>query len=214
MSAVSNTQDDVLTALRQATAERHAELDMRTPLAAAEADLCAYRDHLRLLEAWLAPTQDWLAAFEDGFERRDYLRLIRADLAHPALAHLPEAWDGAGPLNAPWTSLSPSSPEMGGAYRWGVRYVIEGSQLGGAVLYKRLARRLAPHPLDYLRGDGSPGPRWQRFIAALRAEVTTPARIEEACRGARQAFDSLIALNRLGLNRAVSSSSTEPAGQP
>jgi heme oxygenase len=39
------------------------------------------------------------------------------------------------------------------AWRWGVCYVIEGSQLGGAVLYKRLHERLAPHPLRYLKGD-------------------------------------------------------------
>jgi heme oxygenase len=200
LSAVSNTQEDVLTALRRATAERHAELDARTPLAAAQPDLRAYRDHLRLLEAWLAPMQDWLALSDDGLAPRDYLRLIRADLAHAALADLP-GHDAAGPFNPSSSSSSSSPSELGGAYRWGVRYVIEGSQLGGAVLYKRLAQRLAPHPLGYLRGAGSPGPRWNQFIAALRAEVTTPAQIEAACRGARQAFDSLIELNRIESNR-------------
>jgi heme oxygenase len=191
---------DVLTALRQATAERHAELDTRTPLAAPAPDLRAYHDHLRLLEAWLAPIQRWL---DDGdaapppLARRDYLGLIRADLAHPALAGM-EARAGAEDMR--W------APHEGEAYRWGVMYVIEGSQLGGAVLYKRLAQRLAPHPLDYLRGEGSPGPRWQQFLAALRGAVTTPQQIEEACRGARQAFDSLIEL--------LNSSSAEPAGRP
>ena len=86
--------------------------------------------------------------------------------------------------------------QAGAAYRWGVCYVVEGSQLGGAVLYKRLASRLVPHPLDYLRGNGSPGPRWQQFLAALRANVVEPAQIEDACAGARDAFDRLIALNR------------------
>jgi heme oxygenase len=210
LSVVSNTQDDVLTALRQATAERHAELDARTPLGAARPDLRAYRDHLRLLEAWLAPTQDWLAAFDDGLSPRDYLRLIRADLAHAALADEVDEVEEVEQAPAPWSWPA----ESDAAYRWGVRYVIEGSQLGGAVLYKRLAQRLAPHPLDYLRGAGSPGPRWQRFIAALRAEVTTPAQIEAACRGARQAFDSLIALNRIALNREINSSSAQPAGRP
>lgn len=190
---------DVLTALRQATAERHAELDTRTPLAAPAPDLRAYHDHLRLLEVWLAPIQGWIdeARPLSDLARRDYLSLIRADLAHPALAGL-ETRVGAQAMH--W------SPAEGDAYRWGVAYVIEGSQLGGAVLYKRLAQRLSPHPLDYLSGEGSPGPRWQQFLSALRGAVTTPSQIDEACRGARQAFDSLIEL--------LNSSSAEPAGRP
>src|SRR5450830_574115 len=192
---------DVLTALRAATAERHAELDTRTPLAAPAPDLRAYRDHLFLLEAWLTPVAAALAQHADGpqsaLPARDYLALIRSDLAQPALAGLPPALALA---DLPW----PAQDEA--AWRWGVAYVIEGSQLGGAVLYKRLAERLAPHPLAYLRGEGSPGPRWQQFMAALRAEVVTPAQIEQACQGARQVFDQLLAL--------LNSWSVEPAGQP
>ena len=186
---------DVLTALRQATAERHAELDTRTPLAGAAPDLRAYRDHLRLLESWLAPIQAWLDGYADGpqaLPRADYLRSIREDLADASLASLPPAPapDADGAADSAWP------PHSDAAYRWGVCYVIEGSQLGGAVLYKRLSERLAPHPLRYLRGAGSPGPRWQQFLAALRGEVTSAQQIEAACRGARQAFDRLIALNR------------------
>jgi heme oxygenase len=188
---------DVLTALREATARQHAELDARTPLAAPAADLAAYRDHLLLLEAWLAPIQAWLDGCDGGPRLAgDYLALVRRDLAHPALA----AMERGTPLAAaPWP------PHAGAAFRWGVCYVVEGSQLGGAVLYKRLAGRLAPHPLDYLRGETSPGPRWQRFITGLRATVTDDGPVEQACRGARQAFDSIIALNR---------SSAQPAGHP
>jgi len=190
---------DVLTALRQSTAQRHAELDSRTPLAAEAPDLRAYHDHLQLLEAWLEPIQQWMdgAGTQPALPRRDHLSLIRADLAHPSLAGMP---DRVRAKDLHW------SPQEGAAYRWGVSYVIEGSQLGGAVLYKRLAQRLAPHPLDYLRGEGSPGPRWQQFLAALRGAVTTPEQIDAACRGARQAFDSLIDL--------LNSSSAEPAGRP
>ncbi|MYM34017.1 heme oxygenase [Duganella sp. FT50W] len=191
---------DVLTALRTATAERHSALDTRTPLAAESPDLRAYRDHLHLLEAWLAPLQPALADGQPGLPPRDHLALIRADLAHPALDGLP-----ALPVLAP----APLPHLDDAAYRWGVAYVVEGSQLGGAVLYKRLAQRLAPHPLAYLRGDGSPGPRWQQFLAALRAAVVTERQIEQACRGARQAFDSLI-----WLVERLNSSSAPPAGRP
>ena len=81
-------EQDVLAALRAATAERHAELDAHTPLAAPEVDLAAYGAHLRLLERWLAPVPGWLAGFDDGPVLPDYLGAIRADLAH-------EAWTGA-----------------------------------------------------------------------------------------------------------------------
>jgi heme oxygenase len=194
LEEVSILEQDVLTALRQATAQRHAELDVQTPLAADEVDLRAYRDHLCLLERWLAPIEGWMAGFDGGPRLPAYLCAIRADLAHAALAALadtpaPAATDGAGEWPA----------QCGAAFRWGVCYVVEGSQLGGAVLYKRLAQRLAPHPLGYLRGEGSPGPRWQQFVGALRAQVTGERQIAEACHGAQQAFDSLIALNRARL---------------
>ncbi|WP_371867849.1 biliverdin-producing heme oxygenase [Duganella levis] len=192
---------DVLTALRAATADRHAELDSRTPLAAAAPDLRAYRDHLRLLEAWLAPLQAWLDSYPDGPRQqmppRDYLAQLRIDLADASLKALPVA--------APLAVQQPWPKQASAAYRWGVSYVIEGSQLGGAVLYKRLAVSLVPHPLGYLGGQGSPGPRWQQFLAALRADVVTPAQIEQACQGAQQAFDSLIGL--------LNSSSAAPAGR-
>jgi heme oxygenase len=192
---------DVLTALRAATAARHAELDTRTPLAAPAPDLRAYRDHLHLLQAWLAPVAAALAQHADGpqavLPARDYLALLRRDLAEPALAGLPPA---PALAELPWQAQDDA------AWRWGVTYVIEGSQLGGAVLYKRLAERLAPHPLAYLRGEGPPGPRWQAFLTALRAGVVTPAQIEQACQGARQAFDHLLAL--------LNSWSAPPVGRP
>lgn len=207
---------DVLAALRAATAERHAILDAQTPLAQADVDLAAYRAHLQLLEQWLAPIAAWLGgsmpgegnsprgAVDDGGDIRthapvltDYLATIRADLAHPSLDGQAAAAGKACADDEKRSAAQPWPAQASAAYRWGVCYVVEGSQLGGAVLYKRLAERLAPHPLAYLRGNGSPGPRWQQFMAALRAHVTSPAQVAEACQGACDAFDRLIALNRL-----------------
>lgn len=187
---------DPLAALRSATAQRHHLLDTSLPLAADEAGLDDYRRHLLMLRAWLAPLQAWLATFDDGAQDRhrlppsDHLRLIDADLADPAMERIatasPTFADAAWPAQAD------------AAYRWGVCYVIEGSQLGGAVLYKRLAGPLAPHPLAYLRGaPEGPGPRWKMFSAALRAALADPAAAEQACRGAVDAFDRLIALQAL-----------------
>lgn len=112
----------------------------------------------------------WLGAYTDGPQGvgriavAAHLALIEADLAEPSLASYPCSLPGS---EVSWPSGASA------AYRWGVAYVVEGSQLGGAVLYKRLAQQLAPHPLRYLRGAGEagPGPRWRAFMEALRAGV-------------------------------------------
>ena len=184
---------DVLAALRQATAARHERLDSALPLAAHDATLADYASHLQLLRDWLFPLQAWLNGYGDGpqgpagLAPAPHLALIEADLAEPVLA----CYDGAAHLDAvPWPQ------DASAAYRWGVAYVVEGSQLGGTVLYKRLAAQLAPHPLRYLRGAGEdgPGPRWRAFMLALRAEVRSEQDIAEACAGACDAFDRILAL--------------------
>ena len=184
----SASAPDVLAALRSATASRHERLDSGLPLSDEQAGLEDYAQHLRMLRDWLGPLEGWLADYEDGpqaaLARVERLGLIERDLAEPGmpapcLPAVGQAWpEGAS-----------------AAYRWGVCYVIEGSQLGGTVLYGRLAERLAPHPLRYLRGEaGGPGARWREFMLALREGVRTQEEIAEACAGACEAFDRIIEL--------------------
>jgi heme oxygenase len=177
-------------ALRSATASRHQELDSGLAVGAPDASLHDYAAHLAMLRAWLAPLQAWLMGFADGprFDQAGRLALIEQDLAEPGMpvAPLPAS---ASQTDAPWPL--DASP----AWRWGVCYVIEGSQLGGAVLYQRLHERLAPHPLRYLKGDAAgPGPRWRTFMQALRANVRSPQEILDASAGACAAFDRILAL--------------------
>jgi heme oxygenase len=182
------TEADPLAALRSATASRHQELDSGLPIGAADASLSDYAIHLAMLRAWLAPLQAWLAGFSDGpqFDQAGRLTLIERDLAEPGMPPAPSVPDAL----EDWPSAA--SP----AWRWGVCYVIEGSQLGGAVLYQRLHEQLAPHPLRYLKGnDAGPGPRWRSFMLALREHVRSPAEIIDACAGACAAFDSILALD-------------------
>lgn len=193
-------ESDVLAALRQGTNARHERLDSGLPLSTPDATLLDYATHLHLLRAWLLPMKDWLAGFQDGPQGPNglppapHLSLIDADLAEPSLAGFAAP---AYPVAPAW----PAGAQTGAsaAYRWGVAYVVEGSQLGGAVLYKRLADQLAPHPLRYLRGAGEagPGPRWRAFMEALRAEVRTEEAIAEACAGACDAFDRILALAKV-----------------
>jgi heme oxygenase len=196
-----DASSDILAALRDATASRHAELDGGMPLARPAATLDDYRAHLALLRCWLVPIEAWQAGFTDGpqdvalLPLAPHLPQIEADLAHPALRG-----DAVPTRVAPWQGRDSA------AYRWGVSYVIEGSRLGGAVLYRRLAERLAPHPLRYLHADGvSPGPRWQHFIRTLRAQLHDVDWIAEACQGACDAFDSLIALRRAAADASAPS---------
>ena len=182
-----------LDALRLATASRHEQLDGGLPLAHAGAGLAEYAQHLQLLRDWMAPLNAWLAGFDDGPQGEAGLppvarmALLEADLLEPGMV-----------LRAP-LPVAPMPQQASAAYRWGVLYVVEGAQLGGAVLYARLHAALAPHPLRYLRGDPTgPGPRWRAFMLALKEHVTTPEEIEDACAGAMAAFDRILALHASG----------------
>lgn len=182
---------DPIAALRAATGPQHEILDTGLPLAQSDAGLPAYVAHLQMLDGWLRPIQVWLAHFADGPQQPgllpavDRLALIESDL------RLAGAGAGSATDSAPWP------PHASAAYRWGVAYVVEGSQLGGAVLYKRLAERLAPHPLAYLKpGEEGPGPRWRVFMAALREQVQSEHDIRDACAGAQAAFARILALGQ------------------
>ncbi|SDP34857.1 Heme oxygenase [Ralstonia sp. 25mfcol4.1] len=159
------------------------------PLSRANPTLEDYRDHLLILRASLAPLEHWLARFDDG--PQDAARLapvvrmpiLEHDLAHPATP----------PGGLVVDDIDVATLQHDAAYRWGLCYVIEGSQLGGAVLYRQLSGHFAPHPLAYLGAGKTPGPRWQQFLHALRASVREPADIALACAGARRAFNDLLA---------------------
>lgn len=184
---------DAVSALRAATASRHHALDSALAIARPGATVDDYVHHLQLLRRWLGPLEAWLHGYADGPHRApglappNRLALIESDLADAGRGG---AQPGGAVADASWPADASVS------YRWGVSYVIEGSQLGGAVLYARLAAALAPHPLRYLRGDiGGPGPRWRAFMLALRAQVRTPGEVADACAGACAAFDRIIALH-------------------
>ncbi len=189
---------DPLAALRAATGELHERLDGGLPIGKPDATLHDYAAHLALLRAWLEPLHAWQAGHADGpqadvrFDAAPRLALIAADLAEPGM-------DVAAPADAAQHWLEHWPAQASAAWRWGVAYVVEGSQLGGAVLYGRLRERLAPHPLRYLQGDpAGPGPRWRAFMLALRLHVRTPAEIAEACAGACAAFERILALRAPG----------------
>lgn len=179
-------EPDILDALRQATSPLHAQVDQCLPLARPSPGLADYRSHLRVLDAWLQrlacidPAPPALAAHR--VQLVEDLAACEALLPADRVAHTPTP--------SMRTARSP-------AFVWGVSYVLEGSRLGGRVLYRQLAERLAPHPLNYLQGAGEQtGGHWKAFLAQLRAQAFGPAEVRSACDGAVEAFETLLACHR------------------
>jgi heme oxygenase len=188
--AASAPERDVLAALRAATAERHRVIDRSMPLSRPSPTVADYIDHLRLMRAWLQPLERWLEDSGVYAEPKalptPQTSLIDVDLA---AAGIQLEGEQAGTGTRRWPI------HAGVSYQWGARYVIEGSRLGAAVLYRRLSNALHPHELRYLQGgNGTSADRWPKFLCELRASVKAPAEIEQACEGACDSFDALLAM--------------------
>lgn len=185
-SPISNNARD---SLRHATASLHERVDACMPLARPDATLDDYQRHLAMLRAWvhglrqLRPSLAPRLAQEAGALDADLAQCRQIlDQPSPCYSATPS------PESTRWTA-----PAQADDFDWGIAYVMEGSRLGGQVLYRRLCESLAPHRLDYLRGAGSlTGPRWKTFLAELGDALDTPQRIQRACDGAVMAFELLL----------------------
>lgn len=179
-------EPDILDALRKATVHLHAEVDQCLPLARPSPTLADYRAHLRVLDAWLQclGRLDPAPATLDAHRRQLADDIAACDALLPPDDSVSVAVRGANDTRSP-------------AHAWGVSYVLEGSRLGGRVLYRQLVERLAPHPLTYLQGAGEQtGARWKDFLARLRAQPFGTDGIREACDGAVEAFATLLQCHR------------------
>ncbi len=193
---------EVLRPLRTATHALHEALDARLPIAREDASLADYAAHLRALRPWLESVRQALAVSGDSGLGRVARRTERR-LAALAL-DLEDAGPAQGPLQgeaaAPADAQLLAGPARDPAFAWGLAYVLEGSQLGGASMFKRLGPRLAPHPLRYFQPvdapEGLPA-QWKDFVAQLAAALRDPAAVEAAQRGAVAGFRTL--MPRFGL---------------
>lgn len=205
-SASAPSVAEVLRPLRTATHALHEALDSQLPIARDDASLADYAAHLRALRPWLESVRHALAASGDAglgrvahrTERRLAalaLDLEDADAAPPDAA--PDSRPDAGPDSRPdpWAGKARDP-----AFAWGLAYVLEGSQLGGASMFKRLGPRLAPHPMRYFQPVDAPeglAAQWKEFVAQLAAVLRDPAAVAAAQRGAVAGFEAL--LPRFGL---------------
>lgn len=195
---------EVLRPLRTATHALHEALDSQLPIARQDASLADYAAHLRALRPWLESVRHALAASGDaGLGRVAH----RTERRLAALALDLEDAGAAPPAATPGTRQGPDTgtdPWAGKAhdpaFAWGLAYVLEGSQLGGASMFKRLGPRLAPHPMRYFQPVDAPeglAAQWKEFVAQLAAVLRDPAAVAAAQRGAVAGFEAL--LPRFGL---------------
>ncbi|MGA0572574.1 biliverdin-producing heme oxygenase [Variovorax sp. VNK109] len=177
----------VLHALRTATSAQHEWLDSHVPLAKTSPGRADYVMHLQALALWLRRIQPALELAGWG---QEYLAAALEDLQEAGV-------DPDMAVTAVAGASTAALPDRNPAFCHGVAYVVEGSQLGGQVLYKRLAASLAPLSLAYLQGRGpETGAHWRSFLEALKAHADTPQDIALACDGARWAFATIIELHR------------------
>lgn len=188
--ASQSSTTDPRDALRKSTAHLHASVDAGMPLSRIPVTLADYLEHLCLLRDWVQS----LRALTLLGERLDAeAAALSADIQHCERLLQRSALPPRAPCEIQFNAAYGDAQSLA----WGVAYVIEGSRLGGQMLYRRLAESLAPHPLDYLRGAGSQtGARWRDFLEALRVALDTPARVQAACEGAVLAFEQLLQLSR------------------
>jgi heme oxygenase len=198
MSAVAAPSiADVLRPLRTATHALHEALDSQLPIAREDASLADYAAHLRALRPWLESVGQALAGAGDpGLDRvarRTERRLaaLMLDLEDASAAPVAPGAAPAVPLDAHRLADGARDP----AFAWGLAYVLEGSQLGGAAMHKRLGPRLAPHPMRYFQPVDAPeglAAQWKDFVAQLAAALRDPAAVDAARRGAVAGFETLM----------------------
>ncbi|MES2510253.1 MAG: biliverdin-producing heme oxygenase [Pseudomonadota bacterium] len=183
-ATTSAAATDPIQSLRAATHALHQQLDHNLPLARPDAGLPDYTSHLCILRDWQVALAPWLARTNASDPS---VALITADLVDCAAAGIavPKPQD----INlAGVTAVDDGSDAFG----WGIAYVLEGSRLGGQVLFRRLQQQLAPHPLRYLGERGADGMPWPQFLAGLRQKLGEPAALDAGCKGAVAAFESLL----------------------
>ena len=192
MTSVADTAGqapDPRSVLRAATQDRHERLDQSLVIGGAEAGYADYIVYVAALRGWLAPVEEavWNRPWPEELlaaRRRGKVAWIDADLQAARAAAV------AVPALPTCTRLPAGLQDD--AYALGVAYVIEGSQLGGRMMAKRLQRDFPQHAFRYMEGYGADlGALWKRFIEFLPSQLRDADALDRAVAGARDAFDSL-----------------------
>ena len=172
--------------IRASTGDAHRALEHNLEIARADADDGAYVRYLQAVFGWLEPLEAplWSPAWPAqvrSTERSGKTAWLLADLEARGFC-------GAQVRSLPRQRLLPPLASL--AHRFGVAYVVEGAQLGGQALLRRLGPRLFPRPTRWLEGYGvHAAERWRSFLRALDASVCDAHDVQAAAHSARATFE-------------------------
>ncbi|MEK7343529.1 MAG: biliverdin-producing heme oxygenase [Pseudomonadota bacterium] len=107
-------------------------------------------------------------------------------LAAPAAPRLPLLRDDLAALGAPFPPALPVALSTAPGFVWGLRYALEGSRLGGAMLARRVGEGLPKAYLSAAHGKGE----WAQFQREMdkAAAAGDGHWLDQAVQGARAAF--------------------------
>lgn len=163
--------------LRTATRAAHRALDHHPLLAPLVCPGLTHESYARALAALHGPQaacEARLAGFAPADDFPPRLPDLEADLASLGVAPMPLCAEMPPPATA--------------AERIGIMYVLEGSNLGGAAIARRLEKTLAPDlPRAFFSGAGG-APRWERFWH-FAAAYSAPEWLDQACAAACATFE-------------------------
>ena len=155
--------------IRQRTRTLHAQLEARIDLVAALSSLDAYRQLLQRYRSFYEPFE-WALSRQPAavrnviqYPQRSRLKLLLQDLG--AIGHLPSA-------------LAPIAlPDLGTLDQiFGTLYVVEGSSLGGQIIYRQIEQRLGLSSTSgsaFFYGDGDRTSHvWRDFLTKLQLQVS------------------------------------------
>lgn len=177
--------------LRAATRDLHHRLDhhdLLAPLVRSSLDVADYALALQALYAINAPTEQAISDYIDtqglafDYATRRRMPDLLADLEYLGINTPQLAWAG------------PSIRSHGQLI--GCLYVLEGSTLGGRVIYKQLQNALKLNQQTggrFFAGHGElTMPMWQAFWT-FAAEICPPGQITDATQAASALFESILA---------------------
>lgn len=191
---ITTTPNPVLLHLRNATAELHKKLDASLPLASAYPSLEDYTQHLLGFKHWLSD----LGASMSGSP------LVSAEflaLNATALRLLTKDLQG---LNVPDTAsiyASDHSLNLSAGFCLGIEYVVKGSALGTAMLYRKASTLFPSAPIEFMQDSMIHGKdRWKKFLVKLESHGWTESDVSSAQEGSIWAFQRYIHLHEMSLN--------------
>ena len=178
-----------LAVIRSRTRPLHAQLESSFDLTASLTSIETYRD---LLERYLSIYKPFEAELANqpattlaliSWPERSRVAQLERDLA--ALGGKPEGMP------------APALPKLDDlSSLLGALYVVEGSSLGGQIIYRQIQQQLgldAGSGVAFFYGDGdATGSSWKRFTAILEANITDPNRAADAAEAMFHAFEQAL----------------------